>query len=136
MGGSMYKVIWLVRFRKDRKREDVLRWWREDHGKLAAATPGMIRYVQSHWTAALHPDTSLESDVATPFYDGHAEHWFASKESYEAAMASEEWQATVIDGPEYFDGITRIGGALEEYVVSWDSSSDGRVYPEARAAAP
>jgi hypothetical protein len=41
----VYKVIWLVKFRTDKSREEVVRWWREEHGPLAAATPGMARYV-------------------------------------------------------------------------------------------
>ena len=43
-GGVLYKVIWLVRFNKDKSREEVLQWWRGHHAELAAATPGMVRY--------------------------------------------------------------------------------------------
>ena len=37
----MYKVIWLVKFRPDMPRDEVVRWWREKHGPLAAKTPGI-----------------------------------------------------------------------------------------------
>lgn len=122
----MYKVIWLVKFRQDVPRDDVLRWWRGHHGDLAAATPGMVRYVQNHWVAPLDVDTRLAVPGVEPRFDGHAEHWFESLESYEAAMASEEWKRTVEDGPTGFDSASLVGGVLEERVVSWEPTLDGR----------
>ena len=112
----MYKVIWLVKFRQDMAREDVVRWWREVHGPLAAKTPGMVRYVQNYWTHPLDGESCLAL-TGSPHFDGHAEHWFESVESYEAAMASEEWAETRVDGPNGFDSTTLVGGALSEHVV-------------------
>ena len=120
----MYKVIWLTRFRQDLPREQVLEWWRGPHAKLAAATPGMLRYVQSHWVSALDGETRLAA--GEPFYDGHAEHWFADRESYERAMASPEWQRCVDDGPTGFDSSTLVGAELEETVITWNPMEDGR----------
>ena len=123
----MFKVIWLVRFRRDVPREDVLAWWRGPHAALAAATPGMVRYVQSHWLAPLDLGTSQPVDGADPAFDGHAEHWFESREAYDAAMASEEWALTRADGSSHFDSSTLVGGALEETVVLWEADGpDGR----------
>jgi uncharacterized protein (TIGR02118 family) len=122
----MYKVIWLVKFRSDVPRDDVLHWWRGQHGDLAKSTPGMIRYVQNHWVAPLDHETQLEIPNAEPAFDGHAEHWFASREAYEAAMRSDEWRATQVDGPVGFDSSTLVGGQLEEYVVNWAPGDDGR----------
>lgn len=119
----MYKVIWLTRFRPGVTHEEVLRWWRGPHAELAAATPGMIRYVQSYWTAALDADTQLPAGA--PLFDGHAEHWFDSKESYVAAMASAEWRRCREDGPVGFDSGTLIGAELEETVITWDVGRDG-----------
>jgi uncharacterized protein (TIGR02118 family) len=113
----VYKVIWLVKFRTDKSREEVVRWWREEHGPLAAATPGMVRYVQNFWTHRLDQTTQLEDPSAKPYFDGHAEHWFADLESYKLAMASEEWRKTQEDGPNGFDSSTLVGGALDEHVV-------------------
>ena len=112
----MYKVIWLVKFRSDKPREEVVRWWREVHGPLAAKTPGMVRYVQNYWVKPLEHDTQLPTAGETHF-DGHAEHWFEDFETYKAAMASEEWKKTQEDGPEGFDGTTLVGGELSEFVV-------------------
>lgn len=124
----MYKVIWLVKFRKDLDPNDVRGWWREHHSKVAAATPGMVRYVQNHWMQPLDPETFLPRTGEMAF-DGHAEHWFDSCESYEAAMASEQWQLTQEDGPTGFDASTLVGGRLEEHVISWEPMRDGRLYP-------
>jgi uncharacterized protein (TIGR02118 family) len=112
----VYKVIWLVKFRTDMPREEVVRWWRDEHGPLAAKTPGMVRYVQNHWTSALDHESQLPVAGASQF-DGHAEHWFTDYESYQAAMRSPEWQQTQVDGPTGFDSSTLVGGELSEFVV-------------------
>jgi uncharacterized protein (TIGR02118 family) len=116
MEECMYKVIWLVKFRTDVPREEVVRWWRREHGPLAAKTPGMMRYVQSHWLEALDPETDLPTGES-PYFDGHAEHWFADEESYRAAMASPEWALTKEDGPRGFQETAQVGGLLSEFVV-------------------
>ncbi len=113
----MYKVIWLVKFRKDMPREEVVRWWREEHGPLAAKTPGMVRYVQNHWITGLDQQSQLPDSGAAPQFDGHAEHWFEDFDTYQAAMASDEWKLTQDDGPRGFDSSTLVGGELSEFVV-------------------
>jgi len=119
----MYKVIWLVRFHQDSDPKDVLEWWRGPHAELAKSTPGMVRYVQSYWREALSPATSMPAGA--PAFDGHAEHWFESREAYDTAMASEEWALTRADGSSHFDSSTLVGGALEETVVRWDAANGG-----------
>ena len=113
----MYKVIWLVRFRRDVPREEVVRRWREEHGPRAAKTPGMIRDLQSHWTSALDHDTQLPADAQPPHRDGHAEHPFEDCDTYRAAMASPQWREAQIDGPPGFDATTLVGGELDEFTV-------------------
>ena len=123
----MYKVIWLAKFQPDVPREQVLEWWRGHHAALAKATPGMLRYVQSYWVEAL--DAKTQQPAGKPgLYDGHAEHWFESKEAYDAAMASPEWKQTLIDGPRGFTE-DLVGAVLEETVISWDRMEDGRAAP-------
>ena len=121
----MYKVIWLTKFRQDIPRDEVLAWWRGPHADLAKATPGMVRYVQSYWVSALDDDTQLTTG-ALGAYDGHAEHWFPDRASYERAMLSEEWKRCRADGGTGFDDSTLIGGELEETVISWTEVGDGR----------
>ena len=123
----MYKIINLTKFRPGVAREDVLAWWRGPHADLAKATPGMLRYVQSYWSSGLDPATGLATGRPGGF-DGHAEHWFADQQSYEAAMASPEWKATLEDGPKGFQE-SLIGAALEETVICWDPMDDGRESP-------
>ena len=124
----MYKVIWLVKFRPDKPRDEVLKWWRGRHAELAKVTPGMLRYVQSYWVEALDPTT--QQPAGTPgAYDGHAEHWFESKEAYDAALASPEWKKTLLDGPFGFMDEGRAGGVLEETVITWERMDDGRGSP-------
>src|SRR5262245_1745002 len=119
----MYKVIWLAKFRHDLSHEEVLRWWRGHHAELAMETPGMLRYVQNYWTDGLDAETHRRS--GKPAYDGHAEHWFADKESYDAAMESRAWKLNLEDGPNGFEQ-SLVGGALEETVICWDPMDDGR----------
>src|SRR5581483_5056347 len=90
-GRHVYKVIWLVKFRSDKPRDEVVRWWREEHGPLAAKTPGMERYVQNLWTEPLDQRSQRPTSGA-PHFDGHAEHWFTDFAAYEAAMTSDEWK--------------------------------------------
>ena len=98
MEALVYKIINLTKFKPGARREDVLAWWRGPHADLAKATPGMVRYVQSHWSSGLDPATGLATGHPGAF-DGHAEHWFVDEASYRTAMASEEWQRCIEDGP-------------------------------------
>lgn len=125
--GMGYKLIALARFNPDRSRDEVLEWWRGHHGELAAATPGMNGYVQSHWVSALDGDTQLATGTRGR-WDGHAEHWFPDRAAYEAAMSSPEWHATIVDGPTGFvdEALTR--AELVETVIAWDPMDDGRKY--------
>lgn len=113
----MFKVIWLVKFQPDVPRDDVVRWWRDEHGPMAARIPGMVRYVQSVWTEPLDQKTQLPIPKGECQFDGHAEHWFTDFEAYKAAMTSAEWQETHEDGPRAFDTSTLVGGVLSEHVV-------------------
>lgn len=119
----MYKVIWLAKFRHDRSHEEVLRSWRGRHAELALATPGLVRYVQNHWVDGLDVETSQPSEP--PVWDGHAELWFADRAQYDAAMASRQWRQVVEDGPNLFEQ-SLVGAALDETVICWNPSTDGR----------
>jgi hypothetical protein len=88
----------------------------------------MVRYVQNHWVDPLDGATHLPGGARA--FDGHAEHWFPSFDSYKAAMESDQWRRTVADGPTGFDAATLVGGVIEERVISWDETLDGRTYPE------
>ena len=123
----MYKVIWLAKFQPDKPREEVLKWWRGHHAELAKVTPGMLRYVQSYWVEALDPATQQPAGKPGA-YDGHAEHWFESKEAYEAALASPEWKKTW-STDRAVSPRSRRRNARRKTVISWDRMDDGRGSP-------
>jgi uncharacterized protein (TIGR02118 family) len=121
---EMYKVAWVARFRPDRPRDECAHHWREVHGPLAAKTPGMLRYIQSHVVGGL-PVVADPAPDLVPFV-GYSSSWFADEASYQRAMASAEWAALVADSPNLFDGRFFVGmsAALEEHVMR-----DGPVGP-------
>ena len=127
---TITKLVFCVRKRPELSDEEFQTYWHERHGPLVRSFfetgrfPGMLRYVQSHWVQSLDGTTQLP-DGGTPFYDGHAEHWFADREAYLTAMASPEWKLTLEDGPNGF-AASLVGGELEETVISWHPMDDGR----------
>jgi uncharacterized protein (TIGR02118 family) len=76
--------------------EDFRKYWLDVHGPIAARTPGLRRYVQSH------PLLESYGNAQPPPVDGIAELWFDSLEAYRAARATPEWQAVRDDGPKVF----------------------------------
>ena len=72
----MVKVMVFLTKRADMSRDEFRRYWRETHGPLGAAMPGVRKYVQNHATAD-----------GTPF-DGVAEMWFDDMAAMAAAFAS------------------------------------------------
>lgn len=63
------------------------KYWRETHGPIAAAIPGIKSYVQSH---SLHRD-------GEPAYDGVAITWFQSTDAMRRAEKSPEYAGTRAD---------------------------------------
>lgn len=76
----MYKVITLVKRRPGMQVDEFQRYWRERHADVAAAAPGLRRYVQSH---AL-PQGYVKGELV---YDGISEMWFDSRQAWESARA-------------------------------------------------
>lgn len=88
----MQKVVIVIHFRPDVDREEAMRYWRDVHGPIVAAVPGVRRYVQNHATS------SPEGDLA---FDGVVELWFDSREAFESVLASPEWQAVRADAARF-----------------------------------
>ncbi len=91
----MFKIMFLVHKRPDLDREEFYRYWREDHGPIAAKLPGIRRYVQNH--------SIPDSDGGLPTYDGFAEAWFDDAESFERALESPEGVAALDDAAKFMD---------------------------------
>ena len=124
----MFKVVSVTRFRKGLERDEARRLWHAD-GQLALATPGLVRYVQNHWQQEADPRFVLGTfGDGSPAFDGHAELWFRDRQAFEAAMETEEWAATIEDGPRVFDGESMVSGVVDEYLMRWDALPDGRFY--------
>ncbi len=96
----MYKVVWVARFRADVSKDDAHRHWREVHGPLGAAVPGIERYVQSHVVSALGP-VAVSDEPA--LFDGYSCCWYESREAFERSLATPEWSAIAADSPNLFD---------------------------------
>lgn len=71
--------------------EEFQRHWREVHGPLAAAIPGVRRYVQSH------PRRSAYAADRAPAYDGVALTWFDSTDATRAAATTPEHERALAD---------------------------------------
>jgi len=87
----MLKMVFLVHRRPDMDEQEFHRYWRDTHGPIARQIPGLRKYVQNHSTAA--------ADGTRPPYDGFAEMWFDSADSF----ATPEFQAALADTPNFLD---------------------------------
>jgi uncharacterized protein (TIGR02118 family) len=104
----MIKVLSLLTRKPHLTHEDFVRHWRDIHGPLALAVPGIRRYVQSQIegtrTRADVPET--EVDV-----DGIAELWYDDEASLRASAATPEAKALYADGALFI-------GRIKTYVIA------------------
>lgn len=89
------KGVGFVRRRPGMPVEAFQRHWREVHGPLGAAVPGMLRYVQSHTRLAAY-ERGRE-----PAWDGLALSWFDDVEALRAATRTPEWERVKADDPNF-----------------------------------
>jgi uncharacterized protein (TIGR02118 family) len=82
---GMAKGIGFVRRKPGMPVEGFQRHWREVHGPLGAAIPGMRRYVQSHTRLAAY------NSGREPTWDGFAIIWFDDAAALRGATATPEW---------------------------------------------
>jgi uncharacterized protein (TIGR02118 family) len=110
----VYKLVSFARFRADLDRADAARHWREIHGPLGASVPGLLRYEQNHFvgSAPLH-----EGAAPPPPLDGYASLWFADRDAFQTATATDQWQALADDGGRLFDLEATMSAAVEERVI-------------------
>jgi hypothetical protein len=110
----VYKVAWIARFHPDLTKEEGHRRWADVHGPLAAAIPGLERYVQSHVVGGLPRVSGVAQEE--PQFDGYSCGWWADRAAFEASMGTPEWAAMVQDGDGLWDRpfLTRMSGQVEE----------------------
>jgi uncharacterized protein (TIGR02118 family) len=85
-------MLVFVKRRSDLSPESFHTYWRDVHGPLGAAIPGVRRYVQHHAISNLY------ANGREPSYDGVAQTWFDDLEAMRAAARTEERAATIDDG--------------------------------------
>jgi uncharacterized protein (TIGR02118 family) len=93
----MVKLIYCISKKPDMSVEDFQRYWREVHAPIAAAIPGVRRYVQCH----VVPETY--GGRTTPGFDGAAELWWDDLDAMRAAMGTPEVQAALEDEKNFID---------------------------------
>ena len=106
----MYKVTTLLKRRPGMSVEDFQRYWREKHVKIAAATPDLRRYVQSHALVQGYAKGELA-------YDGINEMWFASKEAYAAAHEPVFVRRLAEDYAAFCDAARQVVMPVEVHVI-------------------
>jgi len=75
--------------------ENFQRHWIQVHGPLAAALPGLRRYVQSHTRRSAYDAGRV------PAYDGVVLTWFDSTEAVRGAAATPEYARVLADGDSF-----------------------------------
>ncbi|MET0152478.1 MAG: EthD family reductase [Candidatus Binatia bacterium] len=104
----MVKFVVVCYRRRDWSREQFRRYFRDVHGPLAMAMPGVRRYVQNFVEA----DERLD-----PPWDAVIEFWFDDRASMEAAWQSEAGQRASGDNANLMDLERTRWGVVEEIVV-------------------
>ncbi len=91
--------------------EEFQRHWLLVHAPVAAAIPGLRRYVQSHTRRSAYEAGRV------PAYDGAAITWYDSAEAFRDALASAEYARAAADGPSFLS-MDRTRSILTlEYVI-------------------
>ena len=104
----MFTVTFVLYERSGLDRTQALRYWRETHGPIVAAVPGVQRYVQQHAVAA--PD-------GEPPFLGVASLSFADQDAFAAAAGSPEFGAAIADLPNFADEQRLPTAFVDEVVV-------------------
>ena len=94
-GEGMLAALFMVCRRPGLSHRDFFEHWRDVHGPLAAALPGLRKYTQNH--AVL--DTAGRGNLT---HEGWSEFWFDDLAAFQLAVASPEWAAMEQDGATLF----------------------------------
>jgi uncharacterized protein (TIGR02118 family) len=97
---TMFKAVYVARFRADKPREEARHHWTYVHGPMADALPDMRRYVQNHVVGAIGAQGLRDGAVG---FDGYACESWTDQAAFDAGMETEAWATIVDDGPVLFD---------------------------------
>lgn len=115
----MIKLVDLVKRREGLTVVEFQADWREQHGSMLAAVPGLRRYVQSH---AL-PQGYAKGEL---LFDGIAEMWFDDEAAATAALASPEFAGAERELERIVDRSRLVRMPVDVYVIK-----DGGIPAEA-----
>lgn len=101
------KTIGLLTRRAELTHEEFMRHWREVHGPLAHAVPGIRRYVQNEILAEPTRPDIPSHEIAV---DGIAEIWWESEAAMRHAATTPELKALHADGAVFI-------GRIKSFVV-------------------
>lgn len=96
----MIKRFVILRRKTGMSTAEFHKYWRDIHGPLIAAIPGVRRYVQYHVSSEIEV-----GDNEDPV-DGIAELWFDSHSAQRDAWDTEQYARAVADEPNLFDMTT------------------------------
>jgi uncharacterized protein (TIGR02118 family) len=102
------KSIGLLTRRPELTHEQFIKHWKEIHGPLAYAVPGIKRYVQNDIVAEPSRPDIPDHQIAV---DGIAEIWWESEEAMIAARDTPELKALHADGALFI-------GTIKSFVIS------------------
>jgi len=92
----MVQLIYCISKKPDMSVEEFQEYWRQTHAPIAAAIPGLRRYVQCHVVPELYARQN-------PPFDGAAGLWFDDLDAMRAAMKSPEVAAALEDENNFID---------------------------------
>lgn len=100
----MFKVMILLTRREDMTQEEFAVWWLNDHAPLARQLPGVQRIT-----------FNLVDQGPDAVCSGVAELWFASREAFEGAYATDIGKRVAADSMAHVSGRVRV--PVEEHAV-------------------
>lgn len=106
----MIKVCELVWRRPDLEVEAFRAHWRDVHGPIVAAIPGIRRYVQSHPLLGGYKKGPLA-------FDGLAEIWVDDKEALRGLASTPEFAAAKADEPNFIDTSRLVELVVDDAVI-------------------
>jgi uncharacterized protein (TIGR02118 family) len=109
----MIKTVSLLVRKECSSHEDFVRHWRDIHGPLAYACPGVARYTQTEVkSSSFRSDGVAALDVAV---DGIAELWFADQAALDQFNAAPATRRLLEDGTKFIG--RQISFTTEERVI-------------------
>ena len=108
---GLVKLVFCLKRQPGYTIEAAHRYWREEHGPIVAAIPGLVRYVQCHTIDAAY-------EFAEPRWDGIAQLWLRDVAAVEQMLASPEFSEVAWRDAARFVNMDTVESFLaEEYTV-------------------